>query len=206
MSTGETWPMEPEVIYVVGPKNQHRFRADTDLHAISIFNPPLMEDTTFDEDGSLGPTGDVPPGPGVLTVKRLDELRAAGREMAVAGGSARSIRVLLQEDRLGFTLCDVRMAAGNRNELWYKHHWEANFILEGSGMVSDLNTGESWPLEAGTVYIVGPNDQHSVEAVSDLHLISIFNPPLRGEEQHDKEGALPPSGQLPPGMRDISAD
>ena len=206
MSTGETWPMEPGVIYVVGPKNQHRFRADTELHAISIFNPPLMDDTTFDEDGSLGPTGDVLPGPGVLTVKRLDELRADGREKVVAGGSARSIRVLLQEDQLGFTLCDVRMAAGNRNELWYKHHWEANFILEGSGMVSDLNTDESWPLEAGTIYIVGPDDRHSMEAVSDLHLISIFNPPLHGDEQHDEEGTLPPSGPLPPGMKGFSTD
>ncbi len=204
LSTGQTWPMEPGVIYVVGPKDRHRFRADTELHAFSIFNPPLLvADTPYDEDGSLSPTGDVPPGPGVLTVKRLDELRAAGREMAVAGGSARSIRVLLQEDQLGFTLCDVRMDAGNRNELWYKHHWEANIILEGRGTVSDLNTGESWPLKSGTIYIVGPDDRHSMEAVSDLHLISIFNPPLRGDEQHDKEGTLPSSGPLPPGMKGI---
>jgi L-ectoine synthase len=206
MSTGQTWPMEPGVIYVVGPKDRHRFRADTELHAISIFNPPLLASMTYDEDGSLGPTGDVPPGPGVLTVKRLDKLRADGREKVVAGGSARSIRALLQEDQLGFTLCDVRMAAGNRNDLWYKHHWEANYILAGRGLVSNLNTGESWPLESGTMYMVGPDDRHSMEAVSDLHLISIFNPPLQGDEQHDEEGTLPPSGPLPPGMRGFSTD
>lgn len=70
------------------------------------------------------------------------------------------------------------MAAGNRNELWYKYHWEANVIIKGSGMVTDLSMGESWPLESGTIYIVGPEDRHSVEAACDFHLISIFNPPL----------------------------
>jgi len=204
MSTGQTWPVGPGVIYVVGPKDRHRVRIDTELHAISIFKPPLSADTTYDEDGSFAPSGDVPPGPGVLTVKRLDELGAAGREKAVAGGSARSIRALLQEDQLGFTLCDVRMAAGNRNELWYKHHWVANYILEGRGKVSDLTRGESWPLDPGTMYIVGPEDRHSIEAVSELHLISIFNPPLQGDEQHDEEGTLPPTGLLPSGLHKSS--
>ena len=200
MSTGETWPMEPGVIYVVGPKDRHRFQADTDLHAISIFNPPVQANMAYDEDGSLGPTGDVPPGPGVLTVKRLDELRAAGREMVVAGGNARSIRALLQEDQLGFTLCDVRIEAGKQNELWYKHHWEANYILHGRGEVSDLSSDEQWVLQPGVMYIVGPEDRHSIEALTDIHLISIFNPPLQGDEQHDEEGTLSASGPLPPGM------
>jgi hypothetical protein len=53
------------------------------------------------------------------------------------------------------------------------------------------------------MYIVGPDDRHSIEAVSDLHLISIFNPPLQGDEQHDEEGTLPSSGPLPPGMKGI---
>jgi L-ectoine synthase len=200
MSNGQTWSVGPGVIYVVGPQDRHRFRADTELHAISIFNPPLPAGATYDEDGSFAPSGDVPPGPGLLTVKRLDELRATGREKVVAGGSARSIRALLKEDKLGFTLCDVRMAAGNRNELWYKHHWEANYILEGRGKVSDITSGESWQLESGTMYIVGPDDRHSIEAVSDIHLVSIFSPPLQGDEQHDEDGTFPFTGPLPPGM------
>lgn len=96
------------------------------------------------------------------------------------------------------------MDAGNRNELWYIHYWEANIILEGSGVVSDLNTGEVCALETGTIYIVGPDDRHSMEAVFDLHLISIFNPPLQGIEQHDQEGTLPPTGLLPPGPQQKS--
>ena len=59
-----------------------------------------------------------------MFVKTIDELRATGREQVVAGGSARSVRMLLAEDRVGVTIADVKLVAGNRNVLWYKHHWE----------------------------------------------------------------------------------
>jgi L-ectoine synthase len=83
--------------------------------------------------------------------------------------------------------------------LWYKHHWEANHILAGTGEVTDLTTGESWPLEPGVAYNVGPRDRHRLLAHNDLHLLSIFSPALKGDEQHDAEGTLPPSGPVPPG-------
>jgi L-ectoine synthase len=117
----------------------------------------------------------------------------------VAGGSARSVRALLHEDGVGVTLCDVNFTAGNETVLWYKNHWEANLILDGTGEVSDLTTGERWALAPGTVYMVGPEDRHRVAASSDLHLLSVFNPPLEGDEQHDAEGTLAASGPVPPG-------
>ena len=136
-----------------------------------------------------------------MIIKRLQDLKAAGREKVVAGGSARTVRFLTQEDGLGFTMADVHLAAGQQNVLWYKHHWEANYVLEGRGEVRDLTTGQTWPLEPGVMYIVGPKDRHSMKAITDLRLISIFNPPLQGDEMHDAEGTLPPSGPLPPGPR-----
>ena len=119
--------------------------------------------------------------------------------MLVAGGTSRTARVLLKEDNIGFSVSDVNLAAGQKNVLWYKHHWEANYILEGTGEVTDLTTEESWPMEPGMLYIVGPKDRHSMHAHTDLHLISIFNPPIVGDEDHDEEGTIPPSGPLPPG-------
>lgn len=202
LATGQTWPLKPGVIYVVGPAHRHRFRAETDLHNFSFLNPPLLaSDMEYDEDGSIGPTGVIPPGPGEMIVMQLDELRAAGHEKVVAGGSARSIRALTHKDQLGFTLCDVRLDVGNRSELWYKHHWEANIVLDGQGTVTDLSTDESWSLAPETVYVVGPDDRHSLESETDLHLLSLFNPPLEGDEQHDVEGTLPSSGPLPQGMK-----
>ena len=136
-----------------------------------------------------------------MFVKTLKDLKAAGREKIVAGGSARTVRFLTRDDGLGFTMSDVRLDAGQQNVLWYKHHWEANYILEGRGEVRDLTTDETWVLEPGVMYIVGPDDRHSMRAITDLHLVSIFNPPLAGDEVHDEHGTLPPSGPVPRGPR-----
>lgn len=129
----------------------------------------------------------------------VDELRAKGQEKVVAAGSARSIRLVTAADELGFSLSDVRLKAGARNVLWYKHHWEANLILAGTCEVTDLSTGKVHTYGAGTCYVVGPKDRHSVHAVTDLHILSIFNPPLRGDEQHDAEGTIPAYAPHPPG-------
>ena len=134
-----------------------------------------------------------------MIVKTYQALKSAGREKVVANGSARTLRFLTQADGMGFTISDVHLAAGAENTLWYKHHWEANYIIAGKGEVKDLGTGQVHALEPGVMYIVGPKDRHSMNAITDLHLISVFNPPLRGDEQHDAEGTLPPSGPLPPG-------
>ena len=134
-----------------------------------------------------------------MFVRTVDALRGEGREMVVASGSARTVRMLLKADGVGFTLSDVNLAAGARNRLWYKHHWEANYILEGEGEVSDLATGAAWPLRPGAMYCVGPRDRHAMHARSDLHLLSIFCPALAGGERHDSDGALAPSGPVPPG-------
>lgn len=136
-----------------------------------------------------------------MLIKTLTQLKAAGREKVVANGSARTVRFLTQADGMGFTMSDVHLFAGVENVLWYKHHWEANYIVAGQGEVTDLTTGERWPLAPGVMYIVGPKDRHSMKAITDLHLVSIFNPPLQGDEQHDAEGTLPPSGPLPPGPK-----
>ena len=47
-------------------------------------------------------------------------------------------------------------------------------------------------------YNVGPKDRHQLCADTAMHLVSIFCPPLEGH-QHDADGALAPSGPVPPG-------
>ena len=198
-ATGEHHALAPGVLYCVGPKDRHTLEMGTEVRLLAIFNPPLSGEERHDADGAYPPTGELPAGPDRMFVRSLDGLRAAGRERVVAGGSARSVRALLAADGLGFTVCDVRLAAGNRNKLWYKHHREANYVLAGSGDVEDLGTGERWPLAPGVLYCVGPDDRHAMHAADDLHLVSVFCPALEGDEMHDADGALPPTGPVPPG-------
>jgi quercetin dioxygenase-like cupin family protein len=199
LTSGEKWVLEPGVLYVVGPNDRHRFRVTEDEHHVSVFCPPLRGDERHDKDGAYQASGPGPKTDRRMFVKRADEMRAAGKEMVVANGRARTIRMLTQADEVGFGLSDVRLDAGAEAVLWYKHHWEANHILDGSGEVTDLTTGESWKLAPGTAYNVGPRDRHKLRATTDLHLLSVFSPALKGDEQHDEEGALSPSGPVPPG-------
>jgi L-ectoine synthase len=199
LTSEEKWPLEAGALYVVGPNDRHRFLVTEDVHHISIFCPPLRGDERFDEDGGYEASGPIEKTDRRMFVKRADEMRRAGKEMIAANGQARTVRMLTKADGLGFGFSDVHLAAGAEAILWYKHHWEANHIISGTGEVTDLATGQTWKLEPSMAYNVGPKDRHRVRAYTDIHLVSVFCPPLVGNEQHDKDGALAPSGPVPPG-------
>ena len=199
LTSGQRWPLEPGVLYVVGPNDRHSIHLTEATHLVSVFCPALKGDERHDPDGAYPASGPVPRTDRRMFVKRADEMRAAGHEMTAANGQARTLRMLTKADDLGFGFSDVHLAAGAEATLWYKHHWEANHIISGTGLVSDLTTGQSWKLEPGVGYNVGPKDRHRVRADTDLHVISVFCPPLEGHERHDADGALAPSGPVPPG-------
>jgi L-ectoine synthase len=134
-----------------------------------------------------------------MLVRTRDDAMAAGHELEISHGTATSTRYLVQADGLGFSFSAVFMAPGQEATLWYKNHWEANYIVSGSGELEELASGRRWPLEPGTLYVVGPDDRHVVRARSELRLVSVFNPPIVGDENHDADGSFPPSGPLPPG-------
>src|SRR6478736_3938119 len=90
-----------------------------------------------------------------MFVRTLDDVRADGLEVVIAGGSARTARFITARDGVGFAFSDVFQGAGGEAQLWYKHHWEANYILEGTGEVEEVATGRRWPLAPGTIYVVG---------------------------------------------------
>ncbi len=199
LTSGDLVTVRPGEAYQVGPKDRHTFAVPDEASHISVFCPALHGDEAHDEDGAYAASGPVPPNDGRMFVRRTAELREEGREIVVANGKARSIRMITAHDQMGFSLSDVRLDAGTEAELWYKHHWEANYIIAGSGRVEDRTTGEVWELAPHCLYCVGPEDRHLLTAGTNLHILSVFCPPLAGDEQHDADGALAPSGPVPPG-------
>lgn len=196
VDTGALTELSAGVVYMVGPLDRHIFRSKSDVHLVSIFAPALQGDERHDQDGAYVPSGELPARQGTMFVRRLDEMRAKGEEKVVANGGARTLRVLSKDDDLGFSLSDVHVAAGRSNDLWYKNHWEVNYVLGGNARVTDLNSGEIHHFDPWSLYVVGPNDPHRFEALSDVHVISLFDPPLTGEEIHDADGVLPASGSI----------
>ena len=199
LTTQHTWKIGPGDLYQVGPNDRHHFEVVEEEHHLSIFCPSLTGNETHDADGSYSPSGPVPETDQRMFLRRIEEMRAVGKEMVTANGQAHVVRALTKSDGMGFSFSDVNLTAGASTVLWYKHHWESNYILSGSGLVEDLNTGESWKLKPDMAYNVGPRDRHRLTALTDLHLASVFCPPLEGSEQHDADGTLEPGGPVPPG-------
>ncbi|HMQ56007.1 MAG TPA: ectoine synthase [Anaerolineae bacterium] len=122
-----------------------------------------------------------------MIIRRLEDIEGTAR--AVTGDGWHSYRLLVKADGLGFSLHDTFVHAGTTLQLWYKHHLEACYCLEGEGSVEKLADGEIYELRPGTLYALDQNDQHIVRAKTALRLICVFNPPLSGHERHDADGS-----------------
>ena len=125
-----------------------------------------------------------------MIVRTVEDLKTQGsyREKPGVWSSA---RYLLRRDGMGFTLTHTTIAAGSSQTMQYKHHVEANLIVEGEGDLVDLGTGTVHRLRPGTMYAVFSNDRHRIEASTDIRIVCVFSPALVGPETHDEDGSYP---------------
>jgi len=128
-----------------------------------------------------------------VIVRSLDELIDTDRD--VRGPVWASRRFLLAEDGVGFTLTETTTEAGSEQILWYKHHVEANYVIEGEGEVENLSTGEVFALKPGSIYVLDRHEKHRLKSFTRMRLVCVFTPALTGRETHDADGAYaPPAG------------
>lgn len=124
-----------------------------------------------------------------MIVRSLDELVDTERD--IVAETWRSRRLLLAKDGMGFSLHDTILGAGTTTEMWYQHHLEAVYCIEGEGELEDLAAGTVHRIAPGTMYALSEHDKHVVRATSDLRMVCVFNPPCTGRETHDEEGTYP---------------
>ena len=112
-------------------------------------------------------------------------VRSTSDVAPVEWGNGTSHRMLTEADGMGFTVCDTLVRRGTSSALQYRQHLEACYCIGGSGEVVTTD-GTRFKLTEGTVYALNDNDAHHLIAsdYEDLRLISVFNPPLRGDEKH----------------------
>ena len=94
---------------------------------------------------------------------------------------------------VGFTLSDIRIEPGEGAQLWYKNHIEANSVIEGEGILEELDSGRQHELRPGVMYCLDKHDRHRIISKTPMRMICVFNPPLAGGEVHDEDGAYPAS-------------
>ena len=126
-----------------------------------------------------------------MIVTRLADLLGTDRD--VRGSVWASRRFLLAEDGAGFTLTETTVEAGAVQTLWYKHHVEANYVIEGEGEVENLATGEVHALAPGTMYTLDQYERHRMTAFTGMRIVCVFVPPLTGRETHDEDGSYNPA-------------
>ena len=124
-----------------------------------------------------------------MLIRQLDTIRASQRNVVTPGWE--SARMLLRDEGMGFSFHITTMYAGQELRMQYKNHLEAVFVLQGSGTIEDLATGEVHELRPGTLYALNQHDRHVVRPQTDIVTACVFNPPVTGREVHDDTGSYP---------------
>ncbi len=127
-----------------------------------------------------------------MIVRRFEEIRLT--ERAVHAENWTSFRLLTRDDGMGFSLHETWIHAGTETHIWYKHHVEAVYCIEGEGEIEPVGedgsgNGQPVPIRPGMMYALNEHDRHFLRASQKLRLICVFNPPLRGDETHGPDGA-----------------
>mgnify|MGYP005703001473 CR=1 FL=1 len=125
-----------------------------------------------------------------MIVRHLDDLKRDGsyRENPGVWSSA---RYLLRRDGVGITLTETRVSAGSSQEMEYRNHVEANLVIEGRATLTDVTSGQTFQLEAGSMYTLDGHERHRLVAHTDLRIVCVFLPALVGPESHDEHGSYP---------------
>ena len=116
----------------------------------------------------------------------INNLENTSRDVEFTGGH--SIRGILESDNLGFAVMKTIIPKGGPYNWHYVRHLEACYCIQGKGVLTDCWTGESFNITPDIIYVQDKNEEHTFEALEDTILISIFNPPLKGNEKHDENG------------------
>ena len=111
--------------------------------------------------------------------------RSKDEVTAVEWGNGTSHRLLVEKDNMGFAVAHTVVRAGTESKLEYRKNLEACYFIRGSGNVED-SEGNFFEVIPGVIYVLDGNEPHYLRASDheDLELVSIFNPPIHGDEKH----------------------
>jgi L-ectoine synthase len=123
------------------------------------------------------------------------KLHGTEREIKCPKGGFTSIRMLLKEDGMGFTMTRTTVHPTDEWQLWhYKHHLEACYCIKGKGQLKDTK-GRIHEIRPGVMYALDRNDKHWFKTKETVILICVFNPPLTGKEVHQDDGSYAAEGE-----------
>lgn len=124
-----------------------------------------------------------------MLVRTLSGANQTNRRIVSPDGNWESTRLLLKEDKMGFSFHITTIYKGADFQMHYQNHLESVYCISGRGEIERLEDGTIFPIEPGTVYALDKHDKHRLHAFEEMSMACVFNPPLNGKEVHNKEGA-----------------
>lgn len=124
-----------------------------------------------------------------MFTRTIKEIENTDRDIDCPKGGFKSLRLLLEKDNMGFSVHKTIIPKGEPQNWHYKNHQEACYCIDGYGILTDLKTGEVYEIEKDTIYVLDNYDNHTFQAITDVVLISVFNPPIVGDETHQADGS-----------------
>ncbi|WP_148715700.1 ectoine synthase [Chitinolyticbacter meiyuanensis] len=124
-----------------------------------------------------------------MIVRHLNQIIDTDRDVVAKTWASR--RLLLAEDGMGFSMHETLIFAGTETSIWYQHHLEAVYCIEGEGEIELVPSRVKHRIEPGMLYALNQHDKHLLRATTQLRLVCVFNPPLTGREVHDEDGTYP---------------
>jgi len=127
-----------------------------------------------------------------MIVRDIQNIIGTEKEVLAEKGQWISRRMLLKDDKMGFSFHETIIKAGSKTHIHYQNHLEAVYCVGGDGKIEDLKTGEIHDIYDGIMYALNNHDDHNLYGGTvDMRLICVFNPPIKGTENHDENGVYP---------------
>jgi L-ectoine synthase len=124
-----------------------------------------------------------------MIIRTLSEAEKSHRKIISPDGNWESTRLLLKEDQMGFSFHITTIYAGADFYMHYQQHLESVYCISGEGEIHDLDTDTKHKIHAGTLYILNKHERHRLKAIQEMQMACVFNPPLIGDEVHNKNGS-----------------
>ena len=75
-----------------------------------------------------------------MFIRKLSEAQGTARQ--VKSDNWNSVRLLLENDNMGFSFHITTLYAGTETHMWYKNHYESVYCISGRAEIEDKATGE----------------------------------------------------------------
>lgn len=124
-----------------------------------------------------------------MIIRNYFDATKTGRRVVSPDGNWASTRLVLKEDNMGFSFHITTIFKGADFYMHYQNHLESVYCISGEGEVFTLADEQTHIIVPGSIYILDKNDKHRLRALSEMKLACVFNPPLTGNEVHNKDGA-----------------